>query len=456
MSLPLNKNDDIVLEISAMGSEGQGIGRYEGLAVFVNGAIVGEKVNVHIIKVNKTYAVGKLVEVIEASEDRRVPKCEIFNKCGGCSLQHMNYEAQLEFKRQRVEDAIRRIGGIDYIDVLPTIGMFDAYHYRNKGSFPFANVDGKTEMGFFAAKSHRLIPVNDCIIQNESIMNVVKTVREWAKKYSISAYDEINHRGVLRHAVARISSYSKIVLVIVTTGALPHKQELLDMVNASCKDVIGIIHNINKEKTNVILGNKYIKLWGEEKLKENICGIEFEVSPSSFLQVNHEQTEKLYNKAIDFLEPRLEDKIADIYCGIGTISLLVAKKVKSVIGIEYVSDAVENAKNNARLNNIKNAEFICGEAEKVLPELVNSGLDVDGVILDPPRKGCDKALIDALLKCKPKKIVYVSCDASTLARDLKILCESKYRLEKVQPVDMFMQTHSIETVVRLTLNNMYE
>ena len=446
---PLERNDDIMITIDALGSEGQGIGRFEGFAVFVPGALPGEKVNAHMIKVNPGYGIAKLTEVIEPAAERIAPCCAAFPKCGGCTLQHLSYEAQLRAKRQQVYDALSRLGGIENPNVLDTIGMEEPWGFRNKGAFPFGFVDGKVEAGAFAARSHRLIPLSKCPIQKDGIMDVVNAVRDWANTYGISSYNETNGRGILRHVMARATKAGEVMAVIVTTGKLPRKDELIAALTARVKGLKSIVHNINATNTNVILGRKFITLWGEEKLTETVAGFTVEVSAASFLQVNPVQTERLYQQAVEYAELSGDELVADIYCGIGTISMPLAKKAKRVVGIEAVPEAIEDAKANAKRNGIDNAEFLCGLAEEVLPKLVEDGLRPDVVVLDPPRKGAEEALLNAVLKTEPRRIVYVSCNPATLARDVKLLTAGGYSLVKAQPVDMFPHSAHVETVALL-------
>lgn len=446
---PLKRNDDIVLRIDTLGSEGQGIGRFEGFAVFVPGALKSETVHAHIIKVISSYAVGKLTGIAAQSPDRVAPVCSFFSRCGGCSLQHMGYDAQLSFKRQVVYDALTRIGGFENISVNETIGMGTPWHYRNKGSFPFANVDGTVQTGFFAPRSHHIVPLESCSIEHESAIAVALSVREWARRFSVPVYNEETHRGVLRHAMARIAYDGGVMAVIVTTGSLPHEKELVSMLQHDVPQLKSVIHNVNSAETNVILGKNYKTLWGLDHIDHTLCGLTFEVSAASFLQVNPEQTETLYKTALTFLNPQKNETVADIYCGIGTISLMLAKRAKRVIGIENVSQAVEDAKHNAQKNHIGNAEFLCGDAESVLPELVKDGVRFDAVVVDPPRKGCDEAALKAIAEAGVSRLVYVSCNPATLARDCKLLTELGYTIKIVQPVDMFPQTEHVETVISL-------
>ncbi|MBO4384603.1 MAG: 23S rRNA (uracil(1939)-C(5))-methyltransferase RlmD [Clostridia bacterium] len=449
MSAPVKKNDEISITITGMSSEGFGIGRTEGFAVFVPYAIVGETVRAHIIKVASSYAVGKLIEVTEPSADRREPSCPVFSKCGGCALMHMSYEAQLEYKRNLVRDALERIGGLGGVSVSPVVGMDDPYRYRNKGSFPFAPKDGRAAWGLFAKKSHRLIGVYDCMIESSDAVNAAKAVADWANSFGVPAYDETSGAGVLRHVVTRSLTGGTSVCV-VTTGKLPHKDELIGAIRLAVPNVTSIAQNINPNSTNVILGKVTRLLWGEETVSQTICGLDFGVSAESFLQVNPVQTEKLYSLAVEGLGLTKDMSVCDLYCGIGAITLMLAERAADAVGIEYVQKAVSDAKANAKLNGIYNAEFISGSAENVLPRLVKEGRRFDAVTLDPPRKGAEPEALKAAAECGACRIAYISCNPATLARDLKILAGYGFMIESVQPVDMFPHTAHIETVVQLT------
>lgn len=448
---PVQRNDEITLRIHGLGSEGQGIGRYEGFTVFVPFALPDETVRAHIIKVTSGYAVGKLLSVEEKSPGRIAPICPEFGRCGGCSFMHLSYSEQLKFKRDEVYSALTRIGGFIDPTVHPVLGMDEPFSYRNKGSFPFAaDAEGNVTFGFFAARSHRLIPLADCAIQHEQTLLCAKAVADWANQYKVSAYDEKTGRGLLRHVMARVSEQNGAVMaVIVTTGKLPHRSALIEMLQERVPGLTGIIHNINRDDTNVIFGREFHTLWGKDRLPCTIAGLHFDVSAPSFLQVNPKQTEVLYHAALDALSLRGNERIADVYCGIGTISLMLAKHAAYVDGIEIVPEAIEDAKQNAIKNNIANVRFHCAPAEAVLPKLVKDGFRPEAVVIDPPRKGCERAALDALIACETKKIVYVSCNPATLARDAQILAEGGFSLEYAQPVDMFPHTAHVETVALL-------
>lgn len=451
MAIPVTKNQDVELEITALGSEGQGIGRYSGYAVFVEGALPGERVSARIIKAGASFGVGKLNRILLPSSERVTPKCRYFGRCGGCTLQHMGYGAQLEYKTRLVKDALVRIGGFGDPNVLPAIGMDEPYRYRNKAAFPTANAEKGIEFGLFAPRSHRVIPISDCLIQNTAGILAMQAVTEWADECGLKAYDEATGRGAVRHVVVRTSSAGKSMVTVVTTGQMPRPERLVDLLQKRLPGFCSLVHNVNKEKTNAITGEQYRVVWGEEALDERLCGLVFSVASASFLQVNTAQTSVLYEKAIEFAALAGNDVVLDLYCGIGTLSLAAAKKAKEVIGIEIVQQAIENARENAKRNGIGNARFICGAAEDVLPELVRKErLAPSAVILDPPRKGCEAQAISAIAKTGAKRIVYVSCSPATLARDCALLKNANYELVVAQPVDMFPQTAHVECVVLMS------
>jgi len=449
---PVQRNDDITLTVHAIGSEGQGIGRYKGFTVFVPFALPGETVRTHIIKVTSGYAVGKLLSVEEKSPNRIEARCPEFGRCGGCTLMHLSYAEQLKFKQEEVHNALTRIGGFNAPRVFVTLGMENPDFYRNKGSFPFAsNTDGTVSFGFYAQRSHRLVALSDCAIQREETLLCAQAVCDWANRCGVAAYDEKSGRGVLRHVMARVSDENGAVMaVIVTTGKLPYREELIGILRERVPGLCSIIHNKNKEDTNVIFGKEFHTVWGKDRLPCVICGLQFNVSAASFLQVNPQQTEVLYQAALDALSLNGTERIADVYCGIGTISLMLARHAAFVDGIEVVPEAIADARQNAEKNRITNVRFHCAPAEEALPKLVSDGFHPDAVVIDPPRKGCERPVLDALISCGVKRLVYVSCNPATLARDAKILAEGGFSLVSAQPVDMFPQTAHVETVVLLS------
>ena len=527
-AVPLKTGDEIEIEITALSSGGHGIGRYQGFAVFVPFTWMGDHITAQITKVQKNYAEAKLVDILIPSPERVEPPCHAFGSCGACSLMHASYSAQLEAKRRIVQDAFERIGGISGVTVKPTIGMDTPLCYRNKASFPFGNHNGRVVFGCYEKRSHRLIPLDGCLIQNEKSIIAMKTLCKWANDFGIRAYDptptgsmgngrrrardasavsstNTKKQGILRHGVIRCTEGGTMVIV-VTTGKLPHRDELVERLLSAIPDIKSIIHNVNPNDTNLIMGRETRVVFGSDTVIEDLNSLSFAVSAQSFLQVNPKQTIVLYNAAIDALELNMSDSVIDLYCGIGTISLLMAKRVKKVLGIEAVPAAIEDAKRNAVRNKLNNASFICGSVEDVLPKILRHGSVRHGVsaqmtdngngienrafecgsiktespesqgslsaydsneggtypgtlgagkeftalVLDPPRVGVDKAAIDAIAASGIGRIAYVSCNPATLARDCKLLCAGGYVINSVQPVDMFPETEHVETVCLLS------
>lgn len=446
----VEKNKEYVTNIIDMTHDGAGVARIEGMAVFIDGAIKGETVKVKIVKVTKNLAYGKLQEIIEASGSRRPVTCENFKKCGGCNLLHMSYPSTLEFKRKVVKDCFLRIGHKD-VDVLPTIGMEEPYFYRNKVQFPVGTYDGKVVTGFYSERSHNIVPINDCSIQSKIANKLINNIREFFRANKLTAYNENTCSGFLRHVVIRNSEKTgEVMLIIVTNGEeFSKKDEFIRFMLDRCSKIKSIIQNVNTKKTNVILGEKNIRLYGKDTIKDCIGEFSFNISPNSFFQVNSVQTEILYNKVLEFTDLRGQETVFDLYCGIGSISLFLAKKAKRVYGVEVVKPAVQNAKENAKENGVTNALFYCGKAEEVVPKLYDDGITADVVVVDPPRSGCDKVLLDTIIRMKPDRIVYVSCNPGTLARDVEML--EGYEVKMAQPVDMFPWSFHVECVCVLKL-----
>jgi len=441
----MNKNDIFEIEITGITDEGDGVGRFCGMAVFVPYALLGEKVRGIIVKVMKNYAFGKLLEVISPSDKRIKAECEYFYKCGGCQFWNAEYETELEYKRQKVKDCLERIGKI-FVDVKPTLGCSSCKGYRNKGQFPVT----KDGIGIYAKHSHRVIDIDRCIIQGEENPKVLSAVKEWMDRYKVEPYDEETASGCVRHIYTR-SGDSGILVCVVTNGEnLPFADRLVEILKASVKGLSGVLQNINDKKTNVVLGKKLKTLWGDDYIIDSIGDCKFKISPFSFYQVNKKQTEVLYKTAAEFAKLSGNEVVWDLYCGIGTIGQYMAKNAKKIVGIEVIPQATENAKENAKLNGIKNAEYYCGTAEAIAPKLKGEKPDV--VILDPPRKGCEESLLKTVARTGAKRIVYVSCKPSTLARDLRVLEDLGYKAAAVQPVDMFPRTHHVETVALLCIN----
>lgn len=448
----IKKNEIYDVEITGMTHEGQGVGRINNFTIFVDGALSSETVKALIIKINKSYAIGKLVDILVASPSRNSPFCPIFDKCGGCSIQHMTYEAQLEFKTRLVKDSLKRIGKLDDILVHDTLGMKTPLHYRNKAQYPVSPGREAPAIGFYSKHSHRVVETDFCAIQDQISSRIKFIVKEFIMKYKISVYDENTQTGLLRHVMTRIGFHSgHIMVVLVLNGkALPNKEILVEQLLTQVPQIKSIFLNINTKNTNVILGEKNIKLYGSDTIQDQIEEYTFDISPLSFFQVNPIQTQVLYAKALEYANLSGKETVFDLYCGIGTISIFLAKKAQKVYGVEVVEAAIIDAKKNATVNHIENIEFIAGEAEKVIPDLYEKGIRGDVVVVDPPRKGCDQALLDTLVKMGPKRIVYVSCNPSTLARDLSFLSQNGFKVVEVQPVDMFPHTAHVETVTLIT------
>lgn len=457
----VEKNKDYVLDIVSLGYEGEGVAKIDNFPIFIQGALIGEKVKIKIVKVNKNFAFGKLIEIIEESEHRREAVCPIYKRCGGCSLQHLSYEKQLEFKRDRVKDCLSKIGRINDVTVLDTLGMNDnPYRYRNKVQLPVGESNGEIQVGFYALRSHDIISMESCNIQHEEADKVVELVKYWMKNNNIKAYDEKDHndkrdkadlKNRVRHIMVRKGYKTGEIMVVIVTASkdLNGKEELIALLRNNITGIKSIIQNINSKNTNVVLGEECITLWGSDNIKDYIGEFHFNISPLSFFQVNPDQTEVLYKKALEYAGLTGSEVVFDAYCGTGTISLFLSKNAKKVYGVEIVAPAIENAKINAVENGVNNVEFIVGEAEKVIPDMIDKGVYADVVVVDPPRKGCGKELLEAIGKMSPKKVVYVSCDPSTLARDLGILRELGYYIDEVQPVDMFPHSSHVETVVKI-------
>ncbi len=447
-------NKEYIVNIEALGYEGEGIAKINGYPVFIHGALAGEKVKIEIIKVKKNYAFGRLIEIIEHSEDRVKPQCAYFERCGGCSLMHLNYKEQINFKAERVKDCIRKIAGIDEQLVKPVIGMNNPYEYRNKAQFQVDCIDGKIHIGFYSEKSHKIIDIDKCFVldsDNEKIINIIK---KWMNEYKISPAKRegvFSNKGILRHIVIRKSFKNNDVMVILVTmdKKIPYIQELIEELKENIKDIKSIVQNINTKNTNWVMGEKCITLYGADYISDYIGNYKFNISPLSFFQVNPYQTEVLYNKALEYADLTGNEVVFDAYCGTGTITLFLSQKAKKVYGVEIIEQAIENANINATLNNVSNAEFFVGKSEEVIPDLISKGIKPDVIFVDPPLKLCDVKLLEAIEKAKPEKVVYVSCNPSTLARDLKYMNGAGYNIVEVQPVDMFPHTKHVENVALL-------
>ena len=448
---PVQKNQEIDLGIDSLTREGMGVGRVEGYALFVHGALPGETVRVRVERVEKRYGYARTLDVTKTGSERADPACGAYGRCGGCSLQHLSYPAQLAWKRQWVEDAFSRIGGMD-VDVAPVLGMERPWAYRNKAVYPVRRgPDGQILIGFFTPRSHRVADIDICGIQHPIAEQAVAAVRRWMTEAGIAPYDEKSGTGTVRHLMVRIGfGTGEVQAVLVTSGdGLPASDALTHSLREAVPGLVSVVQNVNTRRDNVIMGDITKILWGREWIEDVLDGLTFRVGPLSFYQVNPVQTVALYREAMKRAGLTGTETVVDAYCGIGTISLFAARNAGRVIGVESVGEAVADARENARLNGIDHAEFLCARAEEWLPRAVAEGLRPDVILLDPPRKGCDPKLLEAILAARPERVVYVSCDPATLARDVKRLTEGgMYRVEgAVQPVDMFPQTGHVECVV---------
>ena len=448
----LSKNKEYVVDIVDIGQGGLGIGKYEGFTVFVEGGLIQDKVKVRINKSKKNYAVGDIVEIIEKSPFRVDRICsDDLKDCGGCQIQELDYNKQLELKTNEVKQVISRIGKLENVEIHETIGMQSPCRYRNKAQFPIQNINGSTAIGFYKKKSHDVIPTDMCVIQHDINDKIIKIIKTYIQAYNVSIYNETTHTGVLRHLVTKVGfTTNEVMVVLVANGTnLPHLNELASVLKENILGFKTLVLNVNKAKTNVILGKENKVIYGNGKINDYIGDLVFEISPLSFFQVNPVQTEVLYNKALEYAELKENDTVFDIYCGIGSISLFLAQKATKVYGIEIVEDAIKDAKINAKLNNLNNVEFYVGKAEEVVPKMYSEGKTANVVVVDPPRKGCDEKVLDTIVSMKPDRVVYVSCNPSTLARDLAYLDERGYKCVEIQPVDMFPHTMHVECCAKI-------
>ncbi|MBT2572532.1 23S rRNA (uracil(1939)-C(5))-methyltransferase RlmD [Bacillus sp. ISL-51] len=452
---PVEKNEyyDVVFE--DLTHEGAGVAKVEGFPIFVPNALPEEKAQIKVTRVKKGFAFGRLMELKEESPHRTDAPCPIYKQCGGCQLQHMTYEGQLLFKQKQVKDVLERIGKLDLsnVTVHPTLGMEDPWNYRNKAQVPVGEREGGLVAGFYQQRSHDIIDMSACLIQQSKNDEAVQAVKDICGTYGIKAYSEERHKGWLRHIMVRygVVTGEMMIVFITRTNDFPHKAKIIEDITAKFPHVKSIVQNINPKKTNVIFGDETNVIWGEEYIYDLIGDVKFAISARSFYQVNPEQTKVLYDKALEYAELQGEETVIDAYCGIGTISLFLAKQAKKVYGVEIVPEAIEDAKRNAELNGITNAEFAVGEAETVIPKWYEEGITADTLVVDPPRKGCDEALLRTIVEMKPKRVVYVSCNPGTLARDLRVLEDGGYQTLEVQPVDMFPHTNHVECVALIKL-----
>ena len=453
MTAPINKNDRTTVYIEDLTHDGNGVAKIDGYPLFIQGALPGETVEVHVLKTLKNYGFAKVVDILTKSSDRVEAPCEYFAQCGGCQLQHLSYEGQLKWKQNMVANVMKRLGKID-APVHPVKGMKEPWNYRNKSQIPFGqNEAGQTVAGFYKTKSHAIVDMDRCLIQTGEADAMMADLKGEIASLGIRPYDEKSHRGMLRHVVARKARATGEVMIVIVTKSkkFPQAQAVVEKLRELVPNVTSIVQNVNSEKTNVIFGNETFTLWGKDTIEDTIGNVRFEISARSFYQVNPIQTEVLYKQALDYAQLTGNERVIDAYCGIGSISLFLAQQAGQVMGVEIVEQAIEDAKRNAELNGLTNTYFEAGPAEEVIPRWYAEGKVADVLVVDPPRKGCDEALLNTIIEQKPKRVVYVSCNPATLARDLRILEDGGYKTQEVQPVDMFPHTTHCEAVAWLEL-----
>ena len=474
----LQKNEIYEMYIEDIGNDGEGIGHIDGMAVFVKGALIGDTIKVKIIKVKKNLCYGRVDSIIKESPYRTEPRCSIAGPCGGCTLMHMDYKAQLDYKYNKVKNALTRIGGLSDVESImeEPHGMEEPYYFRNKMQFPVGrSKDGRVITGFYASHSHNIIAQNECVTGPPINTLIIKAVTEFMERYDIEPYNESDGSGLVRHIVTRVGfhTHELMVVLVINGDDLPHRDELVKLLKAEIgefNDILNCMYmrpgedrglislesvqlNINKEKGNRILGDKLIPVYGKDRITDYIGNVRFEISPLSFYQVNPYQTEKLYGKALEFADLSGDETVWDMYCGIGTISLFLAAKAKKVYGVEIVDEAIKDARLNAEINGIENVEFFTGKAEEIVPECFAKGIRADVVVVDPPRKGCDEKLLQTIVEMSPKKMVYVSCDPATLARDIKYLTARGFEVKRAAVYDQFCHSGHVETVVLMSKVN---
>ena len=451
--MDFKKNDIVTVTIEDMGKDGEGIGKVDGFTLFIKDAVIGDVVEAKLMKVKKNYGYARLMKIVTPSADRVEPKCPVYRQCGGCQIQALDYQAQLKFKERKVRGNLERIGGFTDIPLEPIMGMEEPYHYRNKAQFPVGmDKNGEIVTGFYAGRTHDIIPNTKCYLGSEGNEEILQVVLDYMKTYNVSAYDEAKGKGLVRHILIRtgFTSGEIMVCLVINGKKLPKSEKLVEALK-KIQGMTSITFNVNEKRTNVILGEEIKLLWGRTYIQDNIGDITYRISPLSFYQVNPVQTKKLYETALEYADLKGEETVWDLYCGIGTISLFLAQRAKQVYGVEIVPQAIEDARENAVLNHIENAKFYVGKAEEVLPELYDQeGIYADVIVVDPPRKGCDEKCLETIVKMQPKRVVYVSCDSATLARDLRYLCDRGYEVKRVRGCDMFPMTGHVETVCLLS------
>ena len=454
--MELKKNQEILLTIEDFTKEGEGLGKYQGFPLFVKDTVIGDVAKVSVTKLKKNYGYARLVEIIEPSQDRVIPPCPVARQCGGCKIQQLSYEKQKEFKWNQVANCMKRIGGFADIEskMEPVYGMEEPWHYRNKAQFPIGkDKEGNLVAGFYAGRTHSIVPNTNCLIQANVNQQILETVLSYMKVNHISSYDETNHTGLVRHVLTRVGfTTGEIMVCLILNGKKEQLKNVSALINElkTIPGMTSIIVNTNKEKTNKILGPVCQTLWGKDYIEDYIGNVRYQIGPLSFFQVNPSQTKVLYSKALEYADLKGQEVVWDLYCGIGTISLFLAQKAKQVYGVEIIKEAIDDARNNARINEMDNVTFHVGKAEEIVPaQYEKTGIRPDVIVVDPPRKGCEASLLHTMTQMQPERIVYVSCDPGTLARDCKILCEEGYEIKKVAVVDQFSHSVHVESVVAI-------
>ena len=450
-AIPLAKGQSYKIEITGLGHSGEGVGRYQGFTVFVPHALPGETVTAVITTVKKTYAAGRLVTVHTPSPHRVLPACTIYNQCGGCQLQHVSYEEQLQGKRQQVVDAVTRIGKLTGVVVHPTLGANDPWYYRNKMQFPVGQRHGKPVVGCYAQGSHTIIDTDNCLIQHQANNDIAGVVRAIVGELGLEPYDEHTGRGVIRHVLGRVGTATGEVMVVLVTATdrLPHSQKIIERLRSRITGLVSVVQNVNSQRTNIILGQKTVTLWGRDTITDKLGEFSFAISARSFFQVNTAQAGVLYEQAVKYAGLTGAETVIDAYCGTGTITLFLARQAAKVYGIEIIEPAIIDARKNAVNNHVNNVEFMVGDAVDVMPRLFKEGLRPEVIVVDPPRAGCEQQVLETFVRMEPKRIVYVSCNPASLARDLAILDGLGYETREIQPVDMFPHTFHVECTVLL-------
>lgn len=445
---PVEAGKTYTITITGLGHSGEGVGRYQDFTVFVPGALPGEQITAQITTVKKNYAVGRITEIEVPSPHRITSECSIYQQCGGCQLQHLTYQEQLNVKRQQVVDAITRIGKLPDVIVHPTLGADNPWYYRNKMQFPVGLQQGKVVVGCYSQGSHDIVDTDNCLIQHQTNNAIVREVRTVIAELGIEPYNERTGQGVIRHVLGRVGTATGEVMVVLVTATdrLPKQDQLIERLKTKIPGLVSLVQNVNSKRTNIIMGNKTVTLWGQDTITDKLGEFRFAISARSFFQVNTVQAEVLYNQAVKYAGLTGSETVIDAYCGTGTITLFLARKAKKVYGIEIVEPAILDARKNAVNNNVANVEFMVGDAVQVMPRLFKQGIRPDVIVVDPPRAGCEQKVLETFVNMEPKRIVYVSCNPASLARDLAVLAEKGYVVKEVQPVDMFSQTFHVESV----------